>query len=475
MSTTAAGTLDAGLLDDVLDRARAVPPMTDFPAVDALLDWFAALADDHPALVRRRRVGTSRLGEPIEMFSVGAGPRPHLLFAGVHPNEPIGFRTLQHLAAELVADPGLRAATDATWHLVPCIDPDGTRLNESWFGDPTDRAAYARGFYRPAPNEQVEWTFPFAYKDAYFDDVIPETQTLMRLIDELRPELMVSLHNAELGGVYYYLSEDLPDAVGPLHAVPAALGLPLDTGEPESAALQRLAPAIYRAGSTRDEYDYLESLGLDAPAMVGGEGSAAYARRHGTVSLIAELPYWSHPSADDTSETDADYADVVRTKAEALVELGSTLTALLDEARPDLTLRSPFLRASESFVPMMTSAGTSELARAGRLASRAATGAEVFSNEEVVRMFRLRFGGMLVRALEAEAGAGLATARLRRVHAHAQELWGGWLADARAVTGLVPLPVERLVGVQYGATLAMSHVLAARGPGAAPGGGDGRR
>jgi hypothetical protein len=293
----------------------------------------------------------------------------------------------------------------------------------------------------------------------------------MRLIDELRPELMVSLHNAELGGVYYYLSEDLPDAVGPLHAVPAALGLPLDTGEPESAALQRLAPAIYRAGSTRDEYDYLESLGLDAPAMVGGEGSAAYARRHGTVSLIAELPYWSHPSADDTSETDADYADVVRTKAEALVELGGTLTALLEEARGDLTLRSPFLRASESFVPMMTSAGTSELVRAGRLASRAATVAEVFSNEEVVRMFRLRFGGMLVRALEAEAGAGLATARLRRVHARAREVYDGWLADAQAVTGLEPLPVERLVGVQYGATLATSHVLAARGPG----GGGGRR
>ncbi|MFD6445328.1 M14 family zinc carboxypeptidase [Promicromonospora sp. NPDC060204] len=461
MSGTATGGLDAGLLDDVLDRARAVPPISDFPTVDALLDWFSALADDHPGLVRRRRVGTSRLGEPIEMFSVGDGPRPHLLFAGVHPNEPIGFRTLQHLAAELVADPGLRASTGATWHLVPCIDPDGTRLNESWFGDPADRAAYARGFYRPAPSEQVEWTFPFAYKGAYFDDVIPETQALMRLIDELRPELMVSLHNAELGGVYYYLSEDLPDAVAPLHAVPAALGLPLDTGEPESPALQRLAPAIYRAGSTRDEYDYLESLGLDAPSLVGGEGSAAYARRHGTVSLIAELPYWSHPAADDTAESDADYADVVRTKAEALIELGSTLTGLLDEARGDLTLRSPFLRASESFVPMMTDAGTSELVRAGRLPSRRATGAEVFSNEEVVRMFRLRFGGMLVRALEAEATAGLATARLHRVHARARDLYDGWLADAQAVTGLEVLPVERLVGVQYGATLAVSHVLAA--------------
>lgn len=477
MTGPVTGALDAGLLDDVLARAVAVPAISDFPTVDALLDWFAALADDHPSLVRRRRVGTSRLGEPIDMFSIGDGPRPHLLFAGVHPNEPIGFRTLQHLAAELVADPGLRAATNATWHLVPCIDPDGTRLNEGWFGDPADRAAYARGFYRPAPAEQVEWTFPFAYKDAYFDDVIPETQALMRLIDELRPELMVSLHNAELGGVYYYLSEDLPGAIGPLHAVPAALGLPLHTGEPESPALERLAPAVYRAGSTRDEYDYLESLGLDAAAMVGGEGSAAYAGRHGTVTLIAELPYWSHPAADDMSETTADYADVVRAKAEALVDLGTTLTGLLDDARADLTLRSPFLRASEAFVPMMTASGTSELVRAGRLPARPATGAEVFSNEEVVRMFRLRFGGMLVRALAAEASAGLATARLHRVHARARALYDGWLADALAVTGLEVLPIERLVGVQYGATLTMSHVLAARGSGESgeSGRGGGRR
>ena len=90
-------------------------------------------------------------------------------------------------------------------------------------------------------------------------------------------------------------------------------------------------------------------------------------------------------------------------------------------------------------------------------------------------MFRLRFGGMLVRALEAEATAGLATARLHRVHARARDLYDGWLADAQSVAGLQVLPVERLVGVQYGATLAVSHVLAARRPGGGSGGGGGRR
>lgn len=457
-------TRTAGSLEDILERVRRVPAVRDFPTVDALLAWFDALADAHPGLVARRRIGTSRLGEPLWMYSVGDGPRPQLLFAGVHPNEPIGFRTLQHLAAELVADGALRAASASTWHLVPCIDPDGTRLNEGWFADPADRTSYARRFYRPAPAEQVEWAFPFAYQDAYFDAVIPETQALMRVIDDVRPEMMMSLHNAEMGGVYYYLSDDVPGLVPALHAVPKALGLPLDTGEPESPALRRIAPAVFWAMSTRDEYDYLTDLGLDAASMVGGESSAAYAARHGTVSLIAELPYWSHPLAADDTATSADYADVVRAKGEGMADLGATLTALLDEARPDLTVRTPFLRASEAFVPMMALSGRSEIARADRLgrdaASRPATAAEVFSNEDVVRCFRLRFGGILLRALDAEVTAGIATARVRRVLDRGHEVYEGWVAEAEGVTGVEVLPVEQLVGVQYGAALAAVRCLA---------------
>jgi hypothetical protein len=158
----------------------------------------------------------------------------------------------------------------------------------------------------------------------------------------------------------------------------------------------------------------------------------------------------------------------VRAKGEELVDLGATLTRLLEDARPDLTLRSPFLRASEAFVPMMGEGGRAELLRAERAElRRAATAAEVFSNEDVVLCFRLRFGGMLLRALDAEVHAGIATARVRRVADRAREVYDGWVAEADSLTGLTVLPVEQLVGVQYGATLAMSQVLAARTAGGA--------
>lgn len=452
----------AGALDDIIERTRRVPPIHDFPGVDALLASFEELAAAHRDLVVPRRIGTSRLGEPIPMFSVGHGPRQYLLVAGVHPNEPIGFRTLQHLATELCSDAELREAFDATWHLVPCIDPDGTRLNEGWFAHPASRTDYARGFYRPAPDEQVEWTFPFAHKDAWFDRVLPETQALMRVIDEVRPELLVSLHNGELGGVYYYLSAEVPGAVPALHAVAAGLGLPLEAGEPESPALRRWGPAVFRGASAADEYDYLESVGI-TPTVTSGESSGAYAARHGTVSLVAELPYWSHPQAVDDSPSTLSYRDVLVAKADALIETGRLLGAVLDQARAGLTINSPFLRAGEAFVPVMIEMGGSERERAaGAECDRPATVAEAFSNADLVRCFRLRYGGMLLRALEAEVHAGTATVAVRAAHAHLAAVFDGWAEEADAVQGLTVLDIHRLVGVQIGATLAVARCLADR-------------
>ncbi|GAA4623777.1 M14 family zinc carboxypeptidase [Cellulomonas oligotrophica] len=452
-----------GSLEDVLERAHRVGPLHDFPTVDQLVASFDALADRHPDLVRRTRIGTSRLDEPIWMYSIGDGPRRHLMFAGVHPNEPIGFRTLQHLAEQLCTDPDLRAAHDATWHLVPCIDPDGTRLNEGWYAEPADRVHYARGFYRPAPDEQVEWTFPFAWKDLWFDRVMPETLALMRVIDEVRPQLMVSLHNAEMGGVYYYVSSTVPGLVDALHAVPASFGLPLETGEPESPALTQVAPAVFLTGSVADEYAYLETLGVDPGPLMSGDSSSAYAARHGTFSLVAELPYWSHPAAGDDTPTTAVYADVLRTKADGLAATAAALGEILDDASAAATIRSPFLRASQAFVPFLGRNAEHERTRADLPGcDRPATVAEVFGNEDVVRCFRLRYGGMLLRALEAEVAAGVATARTCAAHGRMLRLWEEWTAEAAAVQGLQVLPVEHLVGVQLGATFAASFALAAR-------------
>ncbi|WP_299958308.1 M14 family zinc carboxypeptidase [uncultured Modestobacter sp.] len=455
-----------GSVEDVLDRAGRVPPLTRFPSVDALNASFAALGAAHPELLRHRRIGTSRLGEPLHCWSVGDGPAQHLVVAGVHPNEPIGSHTALHLVGELCRDDALRESMGATWHVVPCIDPDGMRLNEGWFDGPFDRGHYARHFYRPAPDEQVEWSFPFAYRDAYFDQVMPETLALMRLIDEVRPQLYTSLHNGELGGVYYYVSRALPGLVEALHALPERLGLPLEKGEPEDPFAPVLGTAVFGMQPMTEVYDQLAALGLDPAGLIGGSSSSEYARRHGTLCLVAELPYWSHPDSDDTSASGRTYADVLLEKAAGLAETGAVLSDLLARAEPLLHVETPFLRGSRAFVPMLGQIAQEQRARAEQPGhDRPATVAEVFSAADHVRCFRLRYGGMLVRALAAEVVAGTAAAPLRTLHEEASRLYEEWQQQAAELTGTQLLPIATLVGVQYGAVLATAGLLAAGRPG----------
>lgn len=446
-------------LTTALASAWRVAHVVDFPTVDALLSEMDTLAQMHPTTVRRTCLGHSRRGEPIEEFAIGNGSRHFVIVGGVHPNEPIGFRTVEHLARELLDDENLTVGLDATWHLVPCIDPDGTRLNEAWFGAPADRVRYARGFYRPAPDEQVEWSFPFAYKRAMFDRPLPETRALMALCDRVRPALFVGLHNAELGGVYYYVTRALPGIVDALMAIPHELGLPADAGEPESAELERIGGAVFRTPLARERYDYLDERGIDPVAEVSGGGSADYLQQFGTFSLVAELPYWTHPDAADTDPSGVSYRDVLREKASDLRTLAATLTVTLAAVSADLVLDTPFRRATTAFAHLMGSLSDAEQLRADAEADRVATRAEVFSNEDVVRCFRLRFGGMMLRMLDAECTAGTATAAVRRERDRFAAVYDHWCTEAESVPGIEPLPIERLVGVQVASTLVAAALL----------------
>ena len=452
-----------GTAEDILRRAGAVPPLTRIPTVDMLNADLERLRSVHPDLISRERIGTTRLGEPIWLYHVGAGNRSALIVGGVHPNEPIGSLTILHLVQQLVADEPFRTGSDTAWHIVPCADPDGMRLNEVWFADPSDRGLYAREFFRPAPDEQVEWTFPFAYKDAYFDAMMPETIALARAIDLTAPDLYVPLHNSEGGGAYFYVSRRSPELYALLHAVAAECGVPLHSGEAEGAHFTVLADAIYEMGTLQDAYDWSEEAGLDPyPPGSAGDASTSYTRRYGTLSLIAELPQFSDPAADDASPTTVLHRDALRRCGERLIETGRILTDLIADVDPHVRMETPLLRAARVFSPMATAAGLADVRRAEAEDDRPATVAELTSLEGVVALHRLRWGGMLRRALQAEVTAGVASPEVRRAAAGIQELFDGWLAESRAGGDAPPLPLAQVVGVQYGAILAAHAQLERR-------------
>ncbi len=461
-------------LERILRLVDEVPDIDAFPSVDDLVAGFAALAAAEPDTVRRRRIGSSRLGEPIHEVSIGSGDRHALVFGGVHPNEPIGGPTTLHLARTLAADARLRDDLGYTWHIIGCVDPDGMRLNEGWFSGRLNRAEYGRQFFRPSSDEQVEWTFPLSYKELYFDRVMPETRALMSLIDEVRPTFMCSLHNGELGGVYYYVSHQAPELYPLLHAVPGHVGVPLDAGEPEAPYIPQYATAIFGDGGVERHYEYAVSLGMDpTDGLDSGTSSGAYAAKYDTFTLISELPYWTHPDAADTTPTATRYPDVLADRARGLIDLGARIGTVLAEIAPDISLQSPHLRAMRQFAPHFRTSGEQEQRRAELPENdRPATVAEVFTGADLVHGFRMRYGGMTLRLLEAEIAAGNGTPRIRGQYRELLATYHRWADDALRVTPAQTLPIRSLVGVQYGAILASADYARDRhGPAACAGSG----
>ncbi|MFD1934860.1 M14 family zinc carboxypeptidase [Nonomuraea mangrovi] len=426
---------------DVAHHMSRVPDYTAFPTVDQMHAELDDLAAAHPELVRLRRIGTSRLGEPLRVATIGSGPHDAVIIGGPHPNEPIGALTVSTLLRRLVEDTALREDFGYRWHLIPCVDPDGARLNEGWYTRPSDRRAYAEHFYRPAEADQVEWTFPLTGEDYFFDRTLPETEALMRLMDEVEPAFVYSLHNGELQGAFYYLSKDDPALAARLVDVATAEGLPLHMGPPEVPSAVPIGPAAY-----------MTPRGAKLAATYGiGGGSVDYADRFNALHLVTELPYWADPRVADQTPTDQPYGDAIQANLAAQRALIAELARSLASVRADLTVHSPFRRALEDFVDSHDEfigewddfPGT----------DRPATVAEVVGNRQLVHSIRLRYCGTYLRMLDAELGAGNQTPAIRAERARLGARFDEWFAEAEAEAEGTPIPLRSLVAVQLGAAL----------------------
>lgn len=422
---------------EVFRYMKRVPDFAAFPSVDAMHAELDELAAAHPGLVTLRGIGASRLGEPLRALTVGDGPRDAVIVGGPDPNEPIGALTVSTLIRLLCEDAGLRSAMGLRWHFVPCADPDGARLNEGWYATPGDRRAYAEHFYRPGLDERVDWGFPLPG----FDRTPPETAALMRLMDELRPSFVSSLHNGEYTGAFYYLNRDDPGLAARLTELPTLEGIPLHLGEPELPGARPIAPAVYL---TPDDAVVARLTG-------SGGSSAGYAATFGASHLVSELPYWADDRVADQSPAGVPYREVLGAGLAAQRELFDILEAAMEAVTGDLVVPSPYRRSTESSLAAFRGIAAEWEALPGL--DRPATVAEVFGNRQLTHLLRLRLAGVFLRMLDAELAAGNPTPAVRERRQSLGDLFERWFAEAEADSPGRPIEIRKLVAVQLGAIL----------------------
>ena len=298
-------------LEEILNQ---IPNYKEFMTVAELDESSRNLAQSHDH-VDLKEIGKSRGGKTINCLKIGEGKENALLFAFPHPNEPIGSMTLEFLSWFLAKNPEFTKNTGYTWYLVKAIDIDGAILNEGWFKGEFNPLKYSKNYYRPAPYEQVEWSFPINYKKLKFETPAPETQALMNLIQEVRPKFMYSLHNSGFGGVYFYISYGIGTLYDDFVNFVKREHLPLHLGEPEAPYIKKLHDGIFQMFGIQEQYDYLIDKGIENPTEFIKNGTSSYDYLKSIASaenftIVCEMPYFYHSSIGDTSLTDFERRDL---------------------------------------------------------------------------------------------------------------------------------------------------------------------
>jgi hypothetical protein len=303
-----------------------------YPTVTQLVSSAQALAARRAGLCVLRQVGVSRAGRPLNLLSVGHARRAVLVVAGAHANEPTGGPTLLALAERVVHERELRA--DTSWHFLLCADPDGASLHRT----PAPRTLfdYHLGFFRPAAEEQPEWS-PSVLPPHRLP---PETRTLTRVIDELRPYLQVTLHGTDLGGSWVQLTRDIPGLAEPFAKSAAELHIPVETGASDAVGWTASGPGVHVMPSP--------GAGAAYPSMPDDARRSTWyhTHRYGGLTAVVEVPMWASDLVDDLAPHPAPEA-AIRLLARRLLRDGLEVERVLTESLPRLEdVDGPLLRAA---------------------------------------------------------------------------------------------------------------------------------
>lgn len=442
---------------------REVPTYREFLTVAELHQTDKELTRDYPEAVKLKTIGASKNGFPIQALEIGEGKYQAVAFGFPHPEEPSGSLVLKFLAEKLADDEDLRNKFGYTWHIVKCADPDGARLNEPWFKNFSIKNL-TLNYYRPPILKQVEWSFPVKYREHEWKTPIPETRAIMNLIDHTKPNLLVSLHMAGFGGVYFYVSENYPSLFEDYHKLVESQGLPLHRGEPEVPYRVKLAESVFKMPVFEDSYNYyLKQLGaVPEELLKRGTSSYGYARNiSDPFTLVNEVPFLYNEKAADITPTE------VERKESKLQEISRKRLAYqfirshFKRARSQLDQASPFHEVVTEYLNKTRHALDAETKWVNTDPSmlRKATEAEVFDSTVTVILDELCHYGIFMRLLRASLTKAAEKSTIQRCLEEIENRFEETHAEFESEAEYEIIPIRKLVRVQLGSLLYSADYL----------------
>ncbi|MHA2247029.1 MAG: M14 family zinc carboxypeptidase [Candidatus Hodarchaeales archaeon] len=445
------------IIEEIL---KSVPAFKEFMTIEELDNSSKRLADEFET-VDLINFGRSTAGRSINYLKIGDGEKNALLFAFPHPNEPIGSLTIEFLARFLAENPDVTKELGYTWYLIKAIDPDGAALNEGWFKGKFEPVKYVKHYYRPAPYEQIEWTFPVTYKKLSFSNPPPETQALMKVIEETKPSFMFSLHNAGFCGVYYYVSHEIKTMFPKLIDLVKQEKLPLHRGEPEAPFIKELHPAIYQLLGIQESYDFYEEQGVENPQELikCGTSSDEYLNRvtNGQgFTLICEMPYYYDKAVGDHSKSTHDRREKVLESLEFSQETHKFTKLKFESIRNYCNSASRIFTSVADSVDNFDKRISPQIhhAKTASMYEGKATVAQVFDTMVARKIWGVYRGAMIARLCK--EAAIIHPKRLGEFNRTQEEL-NQWveqtITETLKKTDFEIIPIQKLVKVQVGSAL----------------------
>ncbi len=435
-----------------------VPDYTEFLSIEELDNSSMKLADAYEN-VSLFEIGKSKEGRIINCLKIGEGNKNILFFGFPHPNEPIGSLTVEFLSQYLAETPEFTRESGYTWFLVKAIDMDGAKLNEGWFKGNFDPLKRAKNYYRPPFHEQVEWTFPVEYKKLKFDSPIPATQALMKLMKEIKPYFLYSLHNAGFCGVYFYVSQDNRQMCLELQDLVRTENLPLHQGEPEMEFSKQLYPAIYQQFTIQAIYDYYESQGYNLNEFTKiGAGSNDYLQEiagSDNFSLICEMPYIYDKALENSNPSEYNRREIIVEEGKVRKRFFSNMKKIFKQIQPYCNKDSRLYSTVNATMNLYKTQLNLQLglAKTSPEYDRMATIAEAFDSKYASKYFDLNTFSQLGRLCEESYRLHPNHPELRNYQKQVEDKVEHRMKSLMSKVNLEVIPIRKLVRVQVGSGL----------------------